>query len=80
MDDRFNSDPATPLYQDETLPPLTSMGAGPSGLGEAKFLSGALALAAEVGESLSSRFSPRRLLFQGVRIKLQHCPRLAQLG
>lgn len=40
------------FHQDETLPPLTSVGAKPSVLGGAEYLSGALALAAEVGESL----------------------------
>ena len=49
---RFNSDPASLTYQDETLPPLTSVGAKPLVLGGAEFLSGTLALAAEVGESL----------------------------
>lgn len=52
MDARFNSDPASLIYGDETLPPLTSVGTKPLVLGGDEFLSGALALAAEVGESL----------------------------
>lgn len=52
MDARFNSNPASIIFQAETLPPLTSVGAKPLVLGGGKFLSGALALAAEEGESL----------------------------
>lgn len=52
MDARFNSDLASLIYGDETLPPLTSVGTKPLVLGGDEFLSGALALAAEVGESL----------------------------
>lgn len=69
MGARFNSDPASLTYQNETLPPLTSMGANALVSGAAEFLSGAPTLAAEAGESLQSHFSAQHLLFQGVRIK-----------
>lgn len=40
MGARFESDPASLIYQDETLPPLTPVGAKPLVLGGTKFLSG----------------------------------------